>query len=305
MRKLKNDLLKLRHTCNEFAHKNMDLYDLSMVDRTIEQITSIKDSAIPMIQELPFTSVAQKVAFALYFSVINFNFSQSQSVWMHGGWPYYRSKGMMYALYDTGFPWEDNEQMSRITKAQWKKRLNSFVGEGFPYAEERIVFLSEMAAYLQKKQVHFHRFFQQFPTVDDLYLLLEESKLYQDPFLKRMQMLIGWLMDIATEDNIAIGDHSMLTGLADYRLPQLFYNIKLIKLSSQEQQMLIRRKKLQLSDIFVQKMRCSTVFLCDYLSKWKGITSAETDRLLWCLSQQMLEEGELPIPAMYVDTCCF
>lgn len=305
MHKLKDDLLKLRGTCNDFAQKNMNLYDLRIADQIINQTADIKDGMVPMIQELSFESPAQRIAFAVYFSVINFNFSQYQSVWIHDRYPYYRSKGMMYALYDTGFLWADNKQMSSITKAQWRNQLSGFFCEGFPWAEERIEFLFEMAAYLQKEHIHFYHFFQQFPTVDDIYLLLEASQLYKDPFLKRMQMLIGWLIDIAKETNITIGDSSMLTGLADYRLPQLFYNMKLIKLSPQEQQILVERKKLQLDDAFVQKMRYSTIFLCDYLSKQKKIIAAEMDRLLWCLSQQMLEEGKLSTPAMNVDTCCF
>lgn len=303
--KLKDDLLKLRGTCNDFAQKNINLYDLRIADQIIKLTADIKDIMVPMVQEISFESLAQRIAFTVYFSVINFNFSQCQSVWMHDRCPYYRSKGMMYALYDTGFFWEDNKQMSSITKAQWKNQLSDFVCEGFPWAEERIEFLFEMAAYLQKKQVHFQHFFQQFPTVDDIYFLLEESGLYKDPFLKRIQMLIGWLIDIAKETNITIGDSSMLTGLADYRMPQLFYNMKLIKLSSQEQQMLMERKRLQVDDAFVQKMRYSTIFLCDYLSKKKKIIAAEMDRLLWYLSQQMLEKGKMLIPAMNVDTCCF
>ncbi len=303
--KLENDIQKLRRECSDFAHKNMDLYDLRVADQIIGQMDAIAGGATPMIHELPFGSVDQKIAFAIYFSVVNFNFSQCQSTWTHGGRQYYRSKGMMYALYDAGLPWENSEQMSRVTKGQWKERLSGFVDKDFPWAEERITFLSNMAEYLQKKQVDFWRFFQQFPTADDLYLLLEASQLYRDPFLKRMQMLIGWLIDIAKEADIAIGNSSILTGLADYRLPQLFYNIKLIRLSSQERQMLMDRKKFQLQDTFVQKMRYSTVFLCNDLSKRKNVTHAEMDQLLWHLCQQMLEKGELSIPAMCVDTDCF
>lgn len=67
--KLENDIQKLRRECSDFAHKNMDLYDLRVADQIIGQMDAIAGGATPMIHELPFGSVDQKIAFAIYFSV--------------------------------------------------------------------------------------------------------------------------------------------------------------------------------------------------------------------------------------------
>lgn len=302
---MERELHCLRRQCNQCVEENKDSVSLRVLKELEQEIIACDVDRATVIQRLHFDTMEEKIAFAIYFSVINFNFSGCDYSYRYQGQMYYRSTALLYALYNTPILFCNTTEVFRMGEGQWKKNLCCY-GEGtLPLFEKRMNRLRKMAAYLTKEQVNFHNFYERFSTLNELFVFFKQSHLYEDVFLKRIQMLLNWLYCIAIENKIGLSDITMLTGLADYRLPQLFYNVGLVRLSPDERKMLLSRMPLREQDAFVRKMRCITIYICDYLAKKTEFTPIEIDCLLWNLSQQKLVRKELPIPAMNIDTMQF
>jgi DNA replication protein DnaC len=124
--------------------------------------------------------------------------------------------------------------------------------------------------------------------------------LFDDEFLKRLQIVITWLADIAqTTEEIFDDKSNALTIMADYRLPQVLINDGVITISDE-----VRAKlTFQLIDTDVERtLRAVTIVACEEIAKLLGISTTAVDRALWQRSQYLIKSGRMTAPSIRVAT---
>lgn len=132
---------------------------------------------------------------------------------------------------------------------------------------------------------------------------LSKSGYFNDPFLKRAQVCTSRLDKILVRRNrIHLKNINDLTCMADYRIPQLFYNTHVIEISPELKTILNNKIQLKVDGQQETALRASVVVVGEMLSKLLKIFEAEVDNLLWQLSKKMLDQKRLIIPPMLVAT---
>ena len=87
--------------------------------------------------------------------------------------------------------------------------------------------------------------------------------------------------------------------MADYRIPQLLMHFGIINITKNN----IKKMKKQLLDTDLERtVRAATINACQRIANKCNLSEAETDKLLWILSQNMLEKDFLKTPMMRVAT---
>jgi hypothetical protein len=133
--------------------------------------------------------------------------------------------------------------------------------------------------------------------------VLIESGFFKDEFLKRAQVALK-MMDAVLEarNGRGLNGIDLLTCMADYRIPQVFYNLDAVKLSPDLEGQLTRLEPV-LSDSRAElALRATVIVIGTQLAELMGINEAEVDTLLWEYSQQMDKTGQMKIPHMVVAT---
>jgi hypothetical protein len=250
----------------------------------------------------------QQIGLALMFSVINYCFVEPYSnidyAYDENGVTLRRSTALLHALIKSGVDWSDFKKISQLENEQWRTilRLNNKNTVLFD-ADVRIKRLVQFSAYLSDRVGNTSNFFRQFNDAESVYRLLTESNLYDDIYLKRIQIVLLWLFDIS----IMFGGDFLincaeLTAMADYRLPQALCHLGLIQLDPYARTLL--------DDVindrdFEEDMRAATIVVCEKVSKLLGINDAVVDGIFWDYSQKILNSGVANIPAMRVATRCY
>lgn len=215
-----------------------------------------------------------------------------------------RSTGLLHALVSAKIPWGNFQELSAISEDQWRSTMYLDQTNTVLYdADERIRRLIEFSAYLASRVGSVEHFFDNFKSADSVYSLLIESALFDDAYLKRIQIVLLWLSDIAASFGKKFSiSASQLTAMADYRLPQVMCSLNLIELSSDA------RKKLDtiIDDPSLEDdMRAAAIVVCEVLANEMHTSAAHLDELFWRLSQEMLIKGHAAVPAMRVATRCY
>lgn len=211
-----------------------------------------------------------------------------------------RSTGLIYALVSSGLDWSDFNQISRVSHIKWRKILHLDDEGTILYdAEERIRRLHVFSTYLSSRVADTANFFDHFSSAR-VYMLLQDSKLFEDIFCKRLQIVLLWLDEMANAHRMHFDlERGHLTAMADYRLPQIMCHLGIIKLN-EEAVALLNHKVIDIQ--FEHDMRSAAVDVCYRVAKATSKSEACIDSIFWALSQDAISDGLMKFPAMRVAT---
>jgi hypothetical protein len=132
---------------------------------------------------------------------------------------------------------------------------------------------------------------------------LIDSGYFKDEFLKRAQVALK-MMGAVTAGHLGRGLNGIneLTCMADYRIPQVFYNLGVVRLSSGLELLLIRQEPILSGSRAELALRATVIVIGLKLAGMMANCEAEVDTLLWEFSQQMDKSGQMKIPHMLVAT---
>jgi hypothetical protein len=310
MKKLIDELTSLRRLSKVIldASNNVSI-DTAMLERVAPVIA--RDRKITLnynpiaASSLP---IAQRLGLTLIFSSINYCYVDPDTghdyIYKKDGEYRARSTAFVLALIESGAPWDDFAAIAKMTKEQWKHILH-LDGRGVVLydASERIERIGRFAKYLDGKVSNIDGFFEQYPNAQAVYCLLFGSGLFEDMYLKRLQVAIMYINDIAKHEGIRFDAYEKcLTIMADYRLPQVLMEYGVIRLSPDA----VRKLESRLTDPELENaIRAATLIACYDLSNKIGIPEVQIDRILWNKSQSLIASGNTTIPAMRVATRCY
>lgn len=248
-------------------------------------------------------TINQKIGLTLFFGVINYCYVEPRSgieyAYHINGQRHRRSAAFTQALIEAGMPWDQPSAIADMSYATWRKILHLDQAGVVLFDEEgRIQRLRQFGDYLQTAVATFDNFFERYPDAQSIYELLMPSGLFEDEFLKRLQVVIAWLADIARSANLRFnGATDSLTVMADYRLPQVLIQEGVITISDEIRAQL----GAELRDIQTEyAIRAATITAGESIASIAGMTTTEVDRALWQRSQSLIESGTMNAPAMRV-----
>lgn len=253
-------------------------------------------------------SPEQEVSLSLFFNAVNFCFRNPENKIDYSyfspisGKTYKRSTGLFVALAESGIDWNNLTKVSSLSMRRWKELIQLDDTKNLYLGDERLGRITGFSKYIEKSG-----FINAFDWVrrDTKELLnnFAKSGFFKDEFQKRAQLTVKSVDGILRRRK-GYGVHGVetLTCMADYRIPQVFYNLGIIKLSPILLEKLTSETIIQPNSTWELALRASVIVVGSQLAKLMGITEAEVDFLLWHLSQEMANDGKLTIPHMLVPT---
>ena len=141
-------------------------------------------------------------------------------------------------------------------------------------------------------------------SASKMILILNESGYFDDKFMKRSQLACRMTSEVLVRrGHEPLSDLDKLTVMADYRIPQVFYNLAAVNIVDQELADKLENGQPILSNSREEKaLRSTAVVVGKMVANKMGVSEAEVDNILWGLSQDMVKQGEMVIPHMIVAT---
>ena len=305
---LKNALAEIRETSKEITAKSEITFNDSRLDALIEALqinANPSDHPFVVDQRLSFS---EKVALVLLYGVVNYCYTNPETrteyQFEFDGRKYARSTGFNQALLHSGFNWLDFNALSELTFEQWREVLQLRPDNRLYDAKNRLVKLRTMAAYLKKVDVD--NFFTTYNDTNKIFELLQDTGLYDDPFYKRAQItlsLLGRISALYGDEELA--SSAPLTVMADYRLPQVLYNFDVLTLPQTLSDRLVQGTTFIKNEPYERDLRAWTIVLGEKMAHNLGVSEEIIDARMWALSQDMIHDGRMKIPAMLVATDCY
>ena len=315
----RKESLKIVEGVREKAARIIDSsHDLIQIDET-----AIETVLIPRIQkflenqkaegwapaggELP---VEQELGVNLFLDVINFCYKDPYSgheyAYTNPG-QFKRATGLLQALVDSGVDWNDFSKVSAISAKQWTEIVQLSPNNPMYLGEERGERLVKMADYLLSQGI---------PTMTDLLdsidydainlvEFLQDTGLFIDEFQKRSQLAARMVSNVLTRRQMTpLSGVENLTVMADYRIPQVFYNLPGVVTIKSDDLLynLVYDVPLDPGSREEQALRATSVTIGKTVAEKMGVMEADVDGYLWGLSQEMVKRGEMSIQHMMVAT---
>lgn len=259
--------------------------------------------------EKPTMPINLELGQTLFFDVVNFCFKDPATLHEYtfhsGGREYKRSSGLFMAIRESGMDWNNLNHVALIGKNKW--RQISQVGPENPMylGDERGERISDFAKKMLADGYKTVSGFVDSTNGDGMEMLtyLANSRFFDDEFLKRAQLTVRMFNDVFRKNGVPeFKNMDRLTAMADYRLPQVFYNLRVVKLSGGLLMKLLNQEPIVANGHEERAIRATVITVAEKLSKVMGINECDIDTLLWNLSQKMAKEDQLPIPHMLVTT---
>lgn len=259
--------------------------------------------------EQPNIQMQLELGQTLFFDAVNFCFKDPATMHEYtfttGGREYKRSSGLFMAIKESGIDWNNLDHVATIGKNKW--RQISQIGSANPMylGDERGERISGLAKKMLADGYKTVSGFTASTNGDGMEMLtyLANSRFFDDEFLKRAQLTVRMFNDVFRKHGAPeFKNMDQLTAMADYRLPQVFYNLRVVKLSGGLIMKLLNQEPINANSREERAIRATVVTVAEKVSKVMGINECDIDTLLWNLSQKMAKEEKLPIPHMLVTT---
>lgn len=293
----------------DLIHLNFDGLDRVLVPRLEEfKLNREANKFLPAGSNLP---LEQEVGMGLFLNVINFCYQDPESGHEYvfnsaSGRGVRRSTGLATALAESGINWDNLVEVGQMTPARWAEVIQLSETNSFYLGAERGARLVQLARQLLAEGYPTVASFLAGCDFDATVLVgkLMESGLFDDQFLKRAQLAASTMNDVLVRrSEVGLTRIDQLTVMADYRIPQVFYNLGVVKIEDQALlEKLQNHVPLEAGGREELALRSTCVVVGWKIAERLGIMQAEADGLLWGLSQQMAKAGELDIPHMVVAT---
>lgn len=288
---------------------NADKLESTVVPR-LEQFARDRQDGnyLPIGSEL---TQEQEVGLNLFYNVINFCYQDPETgneytFQSESGKTVKRSTGLLTALYESGIDWNDLCQVSALTPDRWQQICQSSAENPLYLAEDRGSRLVELADYLLEEG---HQTVDNF-IVDcdfDAQRIIDKllpTGLFDDEFLKRAQLAGRMINDVMIRrTKWGLSGIREMTIMADYRLPQVFYNLGALDIVDPSMlTALVEHQPIAAGSREELALRAASIALGEQIANKMDITEAWADNLLWGLSQEMAKNSEMAIPHMIVAT---
>jgi hypothetical protein len=254
---------------------------------------------------------SQEIGLNLFMNAINFCYQDPESrneyhFVSKSGDVVKRATGMLTALAESGVDWNSFAEVEKITPDQWLSISQISETNKIYLGKERQERIVGLAKYLRSLGLNTTTDFFELTDGNALQIvnLLDKSGFFADIFKKRSQLAARMISEVcAKKMDFSLYDIDKLTVMADYRLPQVLYNLGVVvledesllsKLCTGEEILPGSREEIAL--------RASSIVVGKILSESMGKTESEIDGLLWGLSQKMVKNNEMKIPHMIVAT---
>jgi len=255
-------------------------------------------------------SSEDEVGAYLFFNTVNFCFKDPASGNEYRyinpeGKSFSRSTGLFQAFADARVHWNDLQQVSELSETRWMEITQLNKANVLYLGQERLNRITGFARYLMATKCPTATGFLQDHHAQVLEILtaLINSGYFDDEFLKRAQVAIKNVDKILFKQRgSGLDGMDALTCMADYRLPQVFYNLGVVELPLSLKEKLTRQELVIPGSREERALRASVIVIGEQLSHQMGINEAEIDDLLWEMSQVMAREKNMKIPHMLVAT---
>jgi len=255
-------------------------------------------------------SPERRTGLKLFFGVVNYCFVQPYTrleypYRSNSGRLVKRATGFYAALAESGLEWEQIETIGQASPAQWHLVLQTDREADLFQLDARLDRLRQFSAYLNNQGLRrVNELFTRYPDAGSLLRLLVESGLFEDELLKRAQLTVYMLnpgsRELAGQD---IPGLDRFTVMADYRLPQVFYNQGALKITDPRLlETLQNHQVIESGSPYERALRAGTIILGQRLAVDMHIAECDVDHLLWELSQTLVNTGKMAIPHMLVPT---
>ncbi|MEI7917974.1 MAG: queuosine salvage family protein [Candidatus Saccharibacteria bacterium] len=300
---LKQDLQKLRRMSHRIV-KNGSItpcYDKLAV--LIEDLVNSpsEDHIIISSDKLNFQS---KIALTLLFGCVNYCYvnpiDQKEYKYNYDGIVLYRSSAFVNALINSGLDWSNFNLISNLTYEEWSRLLQLSDDNTLYNADVRFDTIKTFAKYLS--HVDLNNFYDIYDSFEDVYQLLVSSGLFNDLFLKRIQISLSMIDQLAKRYHVEFSSEIKLSAMADYRLPQVLYNYGVLHINEELKDKLVSHSPIISGDSSEVELRAWTVIICEIIAKKLNISESQVDGMIWNLSQKLIIKNEQLIPAMLVMT---
>lgn len=217
-----------------------------------------------------------------------------------------RSTGLYTAMVESGVEWSDFEKVKSITDEQWKQTLQLSDTNTMFLGKERLRYVTRLAAeVINAGAINISQFLElnRYDAVN-IAINLSKGGVFDDEFLKRAQLAPRVINDVLVRrTDVPLINLDYLTVMADYRLPQVLYNLGAVRLNCPDLvDKLFSWTPIEAKSVEEKALRASAIFAGYKISRKLGIAEADVDTLLWTLSQEMEKNGEMSIPHMIVAT---
>lgn len=306
IREMSKEILNNSKDLLEIDNLHVDNTLLPRIHTYLEK--KVDDSWLPEGHELPLN---EECGLNLFYNVINFCYKDPESgheyVYTNSdGKQIKRSSGLIAALANSGIDWNNFEAVSELLSEEWRKLSQISESNPMYLGEERKNKIVDFAKYLLNCG---------YEDIEDLFVgcnydvteiagCLNKSGFFEDKFMKRSQLACRMINDVLmrrSEDPLLNIDQ--LTVMADYRIPQVFYNLGVVHLVDKDLiGQIVFGSPILANSREENALRATAVKIGKIVADKLGITEAETDSILWGLSQEMSNNGELAVPHMVVAT---
>ena len=265
-------------------------------------------SANPL--SVPNISAENELGLALFFNSVNFCYRDPSSgrdylYTSRDGRQLRRTSAFFTALVESGLDWNQVEQVAQLSADSWRDMLQLQESNMLYLGLQRCERITGLARFLLNKGYKTVADFVSSSRyeVGSLIAPLIESGFFKDEFLKRAQVAVKMLDTVLTSRlGRQMAGMDLLTCMADYRIPQVFYNLGAVELAPGLRTHLESEKPVLSESREELALRATVIVIGRQLAEMLSINEAEADTLLWEYSQVMDRSGQMKIPHMLVAT---
>ncbi len=183
------------------------------------------------------------------------------------------------------------EYLVKSQVSDWRDFFHGENGVKIPLLHERILNLKEVGGTLLKKyNGSFVNVIEKadFDAVKLVELIVEDFPSFRDPFLKRAQIAAYDLFLMFEGKSWGkLKNLNKLTVFADYKLPQILREFKILEYSKNLAEKVDNEKLIKSGSRQEIEIRATTVWVGELLrQKIKGVIASQIDNMLWLLSQK-------------------
>lgn len=311
--RIKTSAKDLRIVASEILENSHDILQINSeaVDGVLtESLRSFDSANLSTEFSEDSLSAEDELGLNLFFNVVNFcyqnPYTKTDYVYRSSqGSKVFRSTGLKKAMTESGISWYSTSEVANMTAEKWRSVAQLDENSDFFMGEERGTRIARFAHNLEKMGFLDVNQFLSAAKYDTKFILafLNGTPFFKDEFQKRSQLAVNMLDGVLKRrfgSNITGTEN--LTVMADYRLPQLMYNMEAINLSEELNQKLLDGEILETGSPDEKALRAASIVIGKKLSDNLGITEGKTDSLLWTLAVTLGRQNKMTIPHMLVAT---
>lgn len=301
---------RVRESARQILSESTDLLILEdeAIGRFAADLEVISKEAPPASFAPSTLPLEQELGLKLFFNAVNFCFkdpvSGQEYTYQTATGTVKRSSGLFVALSESGKDWDNLIDVVKLTPNEWTSLIQLPQNSDFYLGLDRGQRIQGLAAYLLGFGYrHVHEFLEnERYEAGAIINSLSQSGYFTDEFHKRSQLFVNMADGVLRNHGREITNVEILTGMADYRVPQVFYNRGPVILSNELAEKLSAQVPLEPKSREVRALRATVIEVIRRAAGILDITEGQGDTLTWTMSQQMAKANSLPIPHMLVAT---